>query len=495
MQWTARHFYNQTRNSEILMRIAATASDFLGVSTFRDSVSGNYINLSNVTYTGVVAPSSGLYATVMSASGSLFLPAGVTGPPAGTNVFIVKNDEQSHSHQPSMAFWAGLIFADPHFIDLAIESGIGSLTMYGRAVRNPTSPNQIAAIGVVVGFSNGGLRESAWALREIVHGAIVAPNTHPDGSQSCDMLRDHANRNFDYLNSVCNSTQLGSYFNTNGRWNMNLINASQGSPEFDPTCGGFMVGYMLNIAPLGVSALENANALTFLNFYSGWWQHVMNTFSGYYMYGEYDFAVFVTDATGDAPIPSDSYYGIPLSHLGCTLISWSSGGSPHFSVTGTGNGWPGPVNGDLILFGDDSLLTPPGNFSVNTPYYVRDKSGLTFNLAASPGGSAIVPSNSGSMMPGGGLGEGWSGPYTMSVLPSWGLATTGNVANANQGAVNSYCATKSSGFKFCKAVEATGYDVVGSSGYSLLTDSATRIANGSPTDFTQGPTYLTKDSL
>jgi len=485
-QYAARHFYNQSAFSAKIVRMMATSSDFFGVSAFRDSVSANYANLSANTYSGM--PATGMARVIANTHGQFLLPSGITLPPPNSQFFCI--GEPNGAHKPSLAYWAGLVFADPHFIDLTIEAGIGSVTNCGIGLRNFSSPLPNGT-GIVGWLNIGGLRGAVWELRDMIHGAIIAPQLHPDGSQSCDMMRDYANNNLDYLYSTQTSTFLGSYFYGIGRYNPFSVPANQASPRFDNSNYGFQAGYMLNVLPLGVSALENSNTLSLLNFMANGWQHYMNTFGGYYLYPEDDFAVFL-DSGGNSygPISNDSYWGISFQSWGVTFLNWTNAGSPYFSVDAFASN--APVNGDIVMF-DGSGQAAPGGMSPQVPYYIRDISGTTFNLAATVGGPAIAPSNTGRQQvqaTGGG-----GGPYAMSKLASWTAASTGNTPSSN-GAYNSYCAVKWSGWSFANAVGATGYGTIGSAGYSLIGDALKRLqVSNKSYPFVGGPTYLAATSL
>ena len=470
------HFYNQSAVSDLAVRAMAYASDYDGVGSFRDVSTGNYVNFSNSTYTGMPSPSSNQQSTVNVIA---YTTSGFTAPstpPAGNLGFLWGNSgegPQDTSHKPSMAFYGFLVFGEPHFYDLMIEAANGALLETYAPNRVTSSP---AGYGIIFTASGVGLRGRTWALRDLMLGATFAARTSPDGSQLPQYLSDLATGNTAWCNSLYSSTYLGSALAAQNSWRMVL---GDGSGNIDPSCGGFMMGYHGCVMAWD-AALGDSNALTWLNNYSTWLNYVVSNLGGYHLYGEYDGAAEVTGSSNAVPpIGSLSQYGIISVY---DQLNWTTS-SPCFTIVNPKYGYV-VTAGDKIVFGVDQPA-PPGGFSNWAAYYVRDVSGNNFNLAASPGGTAITATNSGSLTPGGSSAGGEGTPWLILANPP--AASTGDIPTGSGGLPDSYLTYRSMGWNWAEAAGATGYT-------APLADATTRLNANFP-DFTGDALWYGQNSL
>lgn len=472
----AAHFYNQSAVADLAVRAMTYASDYDGVGSFRDVSTGNYVNFSNNSYTGMPAPSANQQTSleVIAYGTNGFTPPST--PPAGNLGFLWGNageGPQDTSHKPSMAFYGFLVFGEPHFYDLMIEAANGALLETYAPNRAPTSP---AGYGIIPTTSGVGLRGRTWALRDLMLGAMFASSTSPDGSQVPQYLSALVSANIAWCNDLFSSTYLGSALAAQNSWRMVL---GDGSGNIDPSCGGFQMGYW-ECVMAWLAALGDTNAPTWLTNYLTWLNYVLSNYGGYNLYAEYDGAAKVTGSSNSVPpITSLSQYGSVALY---SLLSWTNS-SPAFSVTSPELGYV-VTAGDKYVFGDDQPA-PPGGFSNWTPYYVRDVSGNNFNLAASPGGTAIIPTNTGSQTPGSTSAGGEGTPWLLQDSPP--PASTGLFPNNAAGQPDSYLMLRHAAWNWAECAGVSGYS-------TPLSDAVTRLAVNPP-NFTGNTMWYMQNSL
>ncbi len=241
--------------------------------------------------------------------------------------------------------------------------------------------------------SDNALRKMAWGLRPLVFASGLWPDTDPAGTQIGTYLNDQRAASIDFPNQWIAASN--NYLKKNGFW---VPLAGRSSWTFS---------YYLYVASLAATLCEDANAVTFLNSSVTYYNHILNAFSGWQLH---DFWTFVFSPTGGlpdsstmgSPITSDaqfsSTYGVGNDITG---VNWSSSASPSFTWVIPSPSYAGfvPTNGDKVvwpstIFGS-AQTGLPGGFTAGTPYYAVNVSGNSFDLAATPGGARIVPSNNG----------------------------------------------------------------------------------------------------
>lgn len=473
--WHCHHFYNQSSVGDLVVRSVAFASDFDGVGSFRDVSTGNYINVSNTSYTGMPAPSSNQQIQVYAAGGNTNGFTGPSTPPSGETDFLW-GGEQKTDHKPCMAYYAFLVFGEPHFHDLMVEAATGAEIEFFGPNRTPTSP---AGYGIVLNYDGGGLRANVWRLRDIMLGATFMAHTPPDGSQIAQYLSDLATTNTAYANDIFSSTYLGSFLNSENAW---LV--TSGTSFLDPSGSGYFRSYAGCVFSW-FAALGDSSSMTWVNDVATWDNYILSNFGGYHNYAEYS-GMVVLDSSGNyhAGISSGTLYGIPLQAVVGTSLTWTRT-SPCFSVDSTQFGYT-VTAGDRYVFQADQTAGPPGGLSNLTPYYVVNVSGNTFDLSATLGGSVIIPTNTGTIPvidPAGDLGL--SSPYI--VLASAPVASTGNIPTSTKGLPDGYLPYKKTSWDWAIAAGASGYS-------SLLTDASTRLNADFP-DFTSDANWYTQSSF
>ncbi len=471
--WHAAHFYNQSALGDMVVRSIGFASDFDGTGSVRDVATGNYANILNASYIGMPAPSSNQQSSLMIVANSVGGFTRPSTPPAGNQGFLWGGD-QNPSHKPSAAYYAFLVFGEPHFYELMIEEATGSTLAMYAPIRVTTAP---AGYGIVMAYSELGLRGGAWALRALILAANFAAATSPDGSQVPQYLNDLVISNMTYINAIFSDTYLGSTLNSENSWRK--IAADGSFP--DEASGGFMMGYF-ECVMAWAAVLGNAAALLWVNKYATWINYVINTWGAYHLYAEYDGATILPSAsTPTGPITSFSQYGITAGVYGA--LTWQHSTSPNFTATNPRFGYVVTAGDKWVFMADQGA---PGGFSTATAYYARDVSGNRFNLAASPGGVPIIPSNTGTLNPG-------YGPYFLDasspflILAAPPSAASGHIPTSSVGGPDSYLLYRSLAWNWATAAGASGYS-------NALNDATTRLRANFP-DFTSNANWYGQNSL
>jgi hypothetical protein len=424
--YDAVHFFNQSVGGELVERSIAYASAFM-MTCFKDRTTRQLANLSSAAYTGLPASSTDLCflpSNNNAWAGTEFTNLGQI-PSFETQFFFYESDT---SHAPSFAYYATLVFGGPEFLDLLLERANAAALTYSAAWRNPTIP--LATYNVVTSTDFGaGIRAMAWALRDRVYAANLAPALHPDGSQLSQYVTDSANGDANYPISILNATYLNSYCAANGLWQS--IDTWGPGPQVGYSSGISFMSSLFSVAMCAAAygRLRNAAALSWVEAWVGWLSHVVTTFGGYHLYAEYSHSFEpprYNSGESATPISQDSHFAIPAVGAAGGM-TWRTT-SPAFTITNVAS-WGTtsytPAAGDLWMFDDGSSANPVG-FSTNVPYYARDLTNTTgstwtFNLAATFGGTAILPSNSGTVGASS-LGD-FGGPWLVSASPP--AASTG----------------------------------------------------------------------
>jgi len=454
--WQRRHFSNQAVVDELYARMIGLSRAHFGTGLYDLSTHGP-AQLYNATYANM--PTTG-YDTLTWNPSAGTTGAGFTLPP-NTNV-CAGFDGTTTDHMPSTAAYAYEVFGEPVYLDLILEAAMGGLLQYGPGARNPTSPS--TAYGVVTEFAYT-IRNLAWALRDLVFADGLWPDTDPYGTGIPDMLSDCRTASVNWPNLWIAGGN--SYVSTNKLW---APNNTQHAP--------WMLDYTAHTYTLAYTLCEDANALTMLQGMQTWWNYVATTFSYGQIYTYYDL-VYVdggTPYTDPDTISDDAHFaslgagmvGLPSG----VAISWASGTPGVFTAIEPGQGYT-PANGDKWIFpaydNHAQPVTPPGGLSSNTPYYAVNRSGNTFNLSATPGGSAINISTTSA-----GLGV-----ENIGLVP---------VSFTSTGMVSNYQEVRLGVFQCMTAAGVTGMS-------SLLSDCQTRFnALSPPVDFNNYPKWAMNTS-
>jgi hypothetical protein len=381
--WHCAHAFNQSAVGDLAVRAMGFAGDFSAQESFRDFTTGQYPNVSNSTYTGMPAPStlqkSGLCYVNGTALGSFTLPSNPTANSClnlGGNEGICFTD-----HRPCMAYYAFLVFGEPHYHDKLLEGGLGVEMAFTPSNKVPTNP---VGYGIVVGPSGNGLRAAAWAFRDLNLAATFCyknPSTglSVDGSQNVQYAQDLRDANISFSMNYFNSTYIGSYLASVGAYIKPYNLSSTPDTQLDASSMGFMADYWLSIMAWGAT-LGNSSCLTACNNYGSFFTNAISTYGSLYpFYGEYVHSVTIvpganpTVYTHGGGISASNQLGLPLqtivnSNLSTTSISYGPN-SPCFAFVGglTGYGYT-PANGDTLIL--DPTEAIPGGFTADPTAYV-----------------------------------------------------------------------------------------------------------------------------
>jgi len=147
-----------------------------------------------------------------------------------------------------------------------------------------------------------------------------------------------------------------------------------------------MNGYYLQAASHVAKMTESSSATAVASHLSKWYDWVRTNHGAWHITAYR--SVVRVGSTGAANLitsPSQTAY-----HTLQPAASWDSG-TGLFTIGTQLQGFS-VQNGDVMMW-ENIETTAPGGFSACTPYYVVNKSGTTFQLAATPGGTPIAPTN------------------------------------------------------------------------------------------------------
>lgn len=389
--WATRFLFTGAAVDEQLVRVIALAGANLPVK-FRDATTHSIANLTNTSRAGMPAAS----ATTLRWYGN---PANATGftVPGTSTVWVAGYSTPDSSHLPDFTGTAYLMFGEPQLMDQVAEFGnlavlfraqntgtasVGAVTSIGGAggaSRNFTI-NGTTYYGATLNYGNL-LRSDAWSIREVGAAAGLLPNTNPDNASLWQYFNDLSNTTYDAANAYF--ALLPTWPNTNGLWNETCTSDGGVSDSW-------AMSYMRHTIGLTYGRTEYSGALSLLNIELKWPTYIHNTFgTSWIPYYEGIVrqstnsctAPFLTGATGVGFYTDSS-------------LSWNSG-TQLFTINTTTVPGLTMANGDQIVFNEQDQ-TPPTNFSGETTYYVVNRSGSTFGLSATNGGSAITIGNTSS---------------------------------------------------------------------------------------------------
>lgn len=355
----SRHFYTQAAVDERLARIIGLAQGNLPTN-LRDHTLRNLLNFSNNSYFGM---SASVATTVTWRPGSV--TAGFT-PPLNPSSYTQCFSGPDESHQTQFSAYPYFITGEPQFYALLKEAS-------GEANFGPPPNDRNATVGGTtyygIGpFAKDSFRSGAWCFREIVWTAVLSPDSDPDGSGFSTYVRDLAAAQFSYLAAwnLVNS----SWWNTNGFW----------APQ---SCGNarasWQVGYVWSVVNLGAGGLHNSDALA-MSFHLAKWPAHVNSLTGntWCLGSYYEISSSSAGVQGAPYITGDLLWGPFSPNSG---LSWTNAGD---LLTWSGTNFTNS-DGDKLVF----WANAPAGLSLMTPYYAVSTSGTSFQLAASPGGSAL----------------------------------------------------------------------------------------------------------
>jgi hypothetical protein len=407
--WYVRHMFTLAAVDEQAVRVVGLIGGHLPVC-LRDNSTHAIPVVNATTYSGMPAHNSTFQWKAENGQTSGFTQ------PSNTNVLAQGWSFLDWTHICSFSPYPYLLTGEPQFMDLLTEYANGAIyhqyTGGGTAVVNGTTQTiggvRNASINGNI-YSGGAfhgddlLRAIAWPVRDLSAGVGLLPTTHPENSSYhtyfSDMLQTCFDGYADYRAML--TASANSYVTTNGMWN-----------ESDNADGGvgdmWAKGYLIGAVTQSAVLAENSSALTFLNYLVKWPAHINSTFG--------TFAVGYYQALERGGATSSSPYVTSDTALACFGwgVSWNSG-TGLFTLTASPATYA-LANGDKFMWNGTVEGPIAGGFSGYTPYYVVNKSGSTFQLSASLGGSPISPSDTNSI----------GSIYCMPAAP---LPSTGSVSD------------------------------------------------------------------
>lgn len=357
----SRHFFTQAAVDEKVMRTIGLAQAHLP-SCFRNSSTKSHVNLSNTNYSGMSTKEVDTFAYRPNAPSS----SGFTAPSL-TQTWVQVFGAPDFSHQTQYTAYPYGVTAEPQYADMLFEMvnmvqlQVGSakhITLGGTTYYN-VAPQWKDAI-----------RTAAWSGRDVAWAAALLPNTNPDLGAPTAYVTDMVPSNSAYL-LAWNATQ-SSWWQDNGYWMM------QGQENHRAP---WQIGYMWGFLNIAASACEDADAHTMRSIFAKWPVHVKSLTGNLWALPNFVEISSTQAAHYGSPFLDNDGQWAPIVEDN-TYLSWSNSGdlftwdNPHWT----------PANGDKIVFHES---TAPGGLSLMTPYYAVNTSGLTFQLAASPGGSVL----------------------------------------------------------------------------------------------------------
>jgi hypothetical protein len=421
--WSARYWFTQSAVDEQVVRVIAMIGQQLPMN-LRSSVTHTLPVLNNTTYAGMPAANSSFFWNASKGS----TQSGLT-TPSNNSVWKPGFQSWNSSHLPDWCYVAYLITAEPDKADCLANDASAAISdrtaVFGTAVASSSGTTNIGGTagaqrnGSINGTSyygwqanSGNLeRENAWGIRIVSAAAGILPDTNPEGASYHTYFTDLNKAAFDADNAFVTMLQsCCSFAYGAGIW-------SEANTGYGGVSVSWAEGYMRNAASLAYARTEYAGALTFLNYRNKWPKHVHDNFGVSWM--PYYHAIIRQSSNARTAPYALSDAGIAFTGQGFD-ISWSSA-TGLFTLTNKPIGYTLTV-GDKFIFNDQNGGTKPAGFSGETPYYVvAPVVGSTGKLSATPGGTAIAFTDSGTNT--GGEVAGYSvslvSPY-LNALPNSG---------------------------------------------------------------------------
>ncbi|MCC7186193.1 MAG: hypothetical protein IT185_08145 [Acidobacteria bacterium] len=373
----AKHFILQSATMERVCRASGLAVGGFRTCLRRDTTRALIPTTTN-TYTGMTGQPTWVY--------SLGGSTGYVNPASNTSLW---DGEASTDHRPNWQYYTYMITAERQFLDLLQELAVEG-TAVTTIVGTPNTLNAAPVTGSM--FANGeqrnitvgattyrGItlvegsaptRQAAWKTRCVVQALRASPDTDPAGTGIKDFLNDLVDDNFAFAVAV--NAARGAGWNDGGFWafdgsGLDTSNWNMGYLYQVVGMAWFMTGGRADIATFRDHLAKRPEK----------WRSQgldMAGFTGFYLRSRDESGALIEDAT------DTSFMG----QVGNATLSWNAG-TDVFTLSAGDNGNFTPTNGDVIGFTGASF---PFAASAYQPFYVVNASGLTFQLADTPGGAA-----------------------------------------------------------------------------------------------------------
>jgi len=394
-EWCATHLLTQAAVDERCMRVSALASG--GFRTcVRNSSTKEVIPVVDVqaSYTGM-----GAIQTTWQYGDGYF--AGVQTPAVTTSLWVGDTDT---SHRPSTAYYPYLVTGEPQYLDLVKECASQAImsTQAGLYERNVTTPISSLAVGTPSGrrnikvgastykgagllFFGNQVRTSAWASRDVAHGAALIPDSYESAVRS--YFLDALNQSYQAWNAV--NAAMPTSWRDGGLISLasNTWTAASNDTLYESP---WMTMYLSLSLCHQSQILGNSNVPTLR-------AHVSKFISS--AHAQMDVAALASyrwkqwDGSGNLVTSiSDALFYNP-----CTLTFSTS--TSRATVGGTLGTWT-PTNGDMVALSTNLDADKPFAAATNEKvFYVVNASGNTFQLSETLGGPAISVTSAVSVSP------------------------------------------------------------------------------------------------
>lgn len=370
--WHVKHLLSQRATDERVTRVVAMAGAQLPLMVY-NSTNKTLPVVNNGSYSGMPAATSGMW---------WYGGDNVIGFTAPTGFRCTGMDVMGHDHMPALFYYPYVLTGEPQLLDLVTEMGVSAVLH-----RNPTSGTADSADmhgprnNIVNGTTYYGatigdpyqIREDAWATRDLGVAAALMPDTYPANIPYKTYLNDMLDSSFAKINNF-NANVAPTYYREKGMVHFRTDNSAH---LYD----AWMHGYLQMTVAQVYRMTGKAAALTFLNHTVKWYEHIRATFGGWHV-GHYECTARVSNVQGSAYITADSQ----LAFYGGHNFTWTAS-TDTITFGSQSNGWV-PTNNDVVMW-DAYEGNAPAGLTNFVPYYIINKSGSTFQLSTTQGGSAV----------------------------------------------------------------------------------------------------------
>lgn len=303
------------------------------------------------------------------------------------------NQEYEPSHRPDGCFYPYLITGEPQYLDMMVEYANGIISgavSESRTMRTtlPISQGTVTANSdygerdVIINGTNykGGAyfftgnlaRVAAWGTRDMAHAAAIYPDVCPYGTQVKKYFSEICENGFAAMNAY--NQALGAEWAGSG-----IYCFDERSDAAAPWCNG----YFSNSVCHQSSILATASSATFRAYLAQYWERLALN-RDFATVSSFDGSIYVD---GGARVTKAEDV---LTSIDTPLVFSTS--TSRFTVTASAKrvAWQ-PTNGDVIAFLTKFDADKPFSEAVDCKrFYVVNASGVTGQLALTPGGSPIT---------------------------------------------------------------------------------------------------------
>jgi hypothetical protein len=384
--WYVRHFLSQGATDEKVTRVVGLAFGHIAIQLY-NATTKTIATVNNTTYSGMPAPNSN-FRWRGGSSTSGFTDSSTT------NVTKAGWQQIDFDHMPCLAYYPYILTGEPQYLDMVIEIGVqavqhrypgtGTSDALGSGYARNGTTNGTTYYGTAIGDSDS-LREDAWSLRDLGLAAGIMPAVPVQCASYPQYFSDMLEATFAKINNF-NANVAPTYYRTNGVMH---FRRNGGSHIYD----SWQHGYFMMACAQAVKLNESTSGMTLLNHSAKWFSHVLSAFSVWEI-PHYEATIRTGSGTSAPYITSDSQLFFFTPFPSPPGLSWSSSTNTYTFSGALASGWV-PSNGDSLVF-DGQEIQAPSSLSTFTPYYLVNVTSTTFQLAATPGGSALSLGSSGS---------------------------------------------------------------------------------------------------